>query len=61
VDFSADREHEEIIQAVDRTCAAFDDAYWSRCDQEHEFPWEFYDAMTCNFIAQNVLKLPRSY
>ena len=23
----------------------FDDQYWSGCDQRHEFPWEFYDAM----------------
>ncbi|MHB8577918.1 MAG: acyl-CoA dehydrogenase family protein [Dehalococcoidia bacterium] len=23
---------------------SFDDAYWRRCDSEHQFPWEFYKA-----------------
>ncbi len=45
MDFAIAREHQEIIEAVDRVCAAFDDAYWSRCDQEHRFPWDFYNAM----------------
>ena len=34
-----------IRQAVQQVCARFDDDYWSRCDQEHRFPTEFYDAM----------------
>ena len=33
------------MEAVDRVCADFDDAYWSACDQEHLFPWEFHAAM----------------
>ena len=45
MDFAVDADHEVIIEAVDRVCADFDDQYWSRCDAEHEFPWDFYNAM----------------
>ena len=45
MDFAPDDDHEQIVEAVDRVCAAFDDNYWSACDTEHRFPWEFYDAM----------------
>lgn len=34
-----------IADAVARRCAAFDDAYWSTCDRDHLFPWDFYKAM----------------
>jgi acyl-CoA dehydrogenase len=36
---------QEIRDAVRAVCARFDDDYWSACDQEHRFPWEFYEAM----------------
>ncbi len=45
MDFAPDEDHEQIVEAVDRVCAAFDDNYWSACDIEHRFPTEFYDAM----------------
>jgi acyl-CoA dehydrogenase len=45
MEFSADDDHLAIIEAVDRVCADFDDHYWSSCDTEHRFPWEFYAAM----------------
>ena len=45
MDFSPDPDHEAIVDAVDKVCAAFDDAYWSACESEHRFPWEFYKAM----------------
>jgi acyl-CoA dehydrogenase len=35
----------EIRDGVRRVCAPFDDSYWRHCDQEHEFPWAFYDAL----------------
>src|SRR4051794_7063201 len=35
----------EIRSAVAAVCRPFDDDYWSRCDEEHRFPVEFYDAM----------------
>jgi acyl-CoA dehydrogenase len=45
VDFTPDDDHEAITDALDRVCAKYDDAYWSACDAEHRFPWEFYEAM----------------
>jgi len=45
MDFTPNDDHEAITTAVDRLCAQFDDAYWSACDTEHRFPWEFYEAM----------------
>ncbi len=42
MDFRVDDDHQAIIGAVDRVCAQFDDKYWSACDTEHRFPWEFY-------------------
>lgn len=45
MEFSVDDDHLAIIGAVDGVCSRFDDAYWSACDTEHRFPWEFYRAM----------------
>lgn len=33
----------EIRTAVAELCAAFPDEYWSECDRNHTFPWEFYN------------------
>jgi acyl-CoA dehydrogenase len=41
----ADPDHQLIADAVRRRCAAFDDDYWRACDDEHRFPWDFYQAM----------------
>lgn len=45
MDFTPDEDHLLIAEAVRARCAPFDDAYWSACDEEHRFPWEFYRAM----------------
>lgn len=45
MDFAPDPDHQAIREGVRRVCADFDDAYWRRCDSEHEFPWDFYRAM----------------
>ncbi len=45
MDFSPNPDHEAIVEAVDAVCGRFDDSYWSTCDQNHEFPWEFYRRM----------------
>ena len=45
MDFSPNDDHELIADAVAQRCSEFDDDYWSACDQEHRFPWEFYEAM----------------
>jgi len=42
---SSDDAYADIRDGVRRTIARFDDAYWRRCDSEHEFPHEFYDAL----------------
>lgn len=34
-----------IAEAVRKRCAEFDDVYWSNCDEQHRFPWDFYQAM----------------
>lgn len=36
---------ELIREAVRAVCADFDDDYWSACEAEHRFPWDFYRAM----------------
>lgn len=40
-----DEDHRLIAEAIRQRCAAFDDAYWRACDEEHRFPWDFYRAM----------------
>ena len=34
-----------IRETVAALCARFDDDYWSHCDSEHRFPWDFYREM----------------
>jgi acyl-CoA dehydrogenase len=45
MDFSFNPDHEAIKEGVERVCSDFPDEYWSACDQEHRFPWDFYKAM----------------
>lgn len=45
MDFTPDPDHELIRDAVRKICSNFDDPYWRRCDEAHEFPWEFYKEM----------------
>ncbi|HCB34142.1 MAG TPA: acyl-CoA dehydrogenase [Acidimicrobiaceae bacterium] len=45
MDFSPDDDHEDIREGVRRVCADFPDAYWRDRDENHEFPWDFYNAM----------------
>ena len=45
MDFSRDETHDAIRDAVRAMCAKFDDEYWMRHDESHEFPWEFYQAV----------------
>lgn len=44
MDFSWGPELESIRGEAARLCEPFDDDYWSRCDEAHEFPWAFYRA-----------------
>lgn len=36
---------QDLAAVVRKACAPFDDAYWTKHDQEHLFPYEFFDAM----------------
>lgn len=45
MEFSESQDHAEIRDAVRRVCRAFPDEYWRACDEEHRFPWDFYQAM----------------
>jgi acyl-CoA dehydrogenase len=37
--------YDDLRDGVRRVCSKFDDAYWRECDEQHEFPWAFYDAL----------------
>src|SRR5437667_578482 len=45
MEFSVNPDHEEIRDAIRRVCKQFDDTYWRKMDSDHQFPWEFYNAM----------------
>jgi acyl-CoA dehydrogenase len=34
-----------VAQGIRSVCEAFPDSYWSVCDGEHRFPWEFYQQL----------------
>ena len=40
-----DEDLDLIAGAARDACADFDDTYWARCDEGHEFPWDFYRRM----------------
>ena len=46
MDFALTDEQELIRDAVARVCKGFPDEYWAEKDTKHEFPWDFYNAMS---------------
>lgn len=44
MDFELTEAQQQIRAQARALAARFDDAYWRRCDGEHRFPWEFYNA-----------------
>ena len=42
---AVDDEFGTIRDGVRLVCSKFDDSYWRHCDQAHEFPWAFYEAL----------------
>jgi len=42
---SLDDDLQLIEDAVADRCREFGDEYWSACDEDHRFPWEFYASM----------------
>lgn len=45
MDFSLTPDQQAICDAVEKTCAAFDDAYWMAHDSSGEFPFDFHRVM----------------
>ena len=45
MDFELTDEQELIRDSVGKLCSDYTDEYWADKDKNHEFPWEFYDAM----------------
>lgn len=45
MDFALTPDQEQVRDAVRKTCAAFDDAYWLMRDRDGGFPHEFHKAM----------------
>lgn len=46
MDFSLTAEQDLIRDAVAKVCAGYPDEYWAQKDADHEFPWDFYTAMS---------------
>lgn len=44
MDFRLNDDQEALREGVRALAAKFDDDYWARCDADHEFPWDFYNA-----------------
>ena len=45
MEFETTEEHQLIRDAIQKICADFPDEYWSACDSEHRFPWDFYNTL----------------
>ena len=48
MDFETTAEQQLIRDAIGRICGNFPDDYWSECDREHRFPWDFYNALAAD-------------
>jgi acyl-CoA dehydrogenase len=44
MDFDLTPEQEDLRQTVRGICSQFDLDYWYRCEEDKEFPWDFYRA-----------------
>ena len=45
MNFAPNPDHEAIREGVRKVCSDFPDTYWAEKDENHEFPWDFYNAM----------------
>lgn len=45
MDFELTDAQRDIQNTVRALCTKFPDEYWAECDDKHQFPWDFYDAM----------------
>lgn len=44
--YESDPVHDDIRRGMRDLCAKFPDEYWAERDERHEFPWDFYGAIT---------------
>lgn len=45
MDFTLTEDQQALRAGVRALISRFDDDYWARCDADHEFPWDFYNAL----------------
>jgi acyl-CoA dehydrogenase len=45
MDFAPTDQQESIRRAVAEVCAQYGPGYWAERDENHEFPWAFYDTL----------------
>ena len=45
MDFEQTEEHQLIRDAIKKICQDYPDDYWLKCDNEHTFPWDFYNTL----------------
>ena len=45
MDFEQTEEHQLIRDAIKKICQDYPDDYWLKCDNEHIFPWDFYNTL----------------
>jgi acyl-CoA dehydrogenase len=45
MDFELTSEQHQIKAAIAKLCESYPDEYWAQKDADHEFPWDFYNAM----------------
>ena len=45
MDFEQTEEHQLIRDAIKKICQDYPDDYWLNCDNEHTFPWDFYNTL----------------
>ena len=43
--FAESDEHSALRDGIRQICRNFPDEYWRSCDENHDFPWEFYGVM----------------
>ncbi|HRE01427.1 MAG TPA: acyl-CoA dehydrogenase family protein, partial [Ilumatobacteraceae bacterium] len=48
MDFTTDEVHQGIREGARAVCSRFPDSYWREHDEQHEFPWDFYEALAAD-------------
>ena len=45
MNFDGTTEHDLIRASIRSICANYPDEYWADCDENHKFPWDFYNEL----------------